>query len=140
MTLSELQSMTVIQLRKLARENNVVLGAGIDKAAIVGKIAAAMGISVAPQQQSILDLPELSAASAPAEKAAPVLAESVVSYEPLSEASAPAAEEEAAPAEEVPVPAEDTAPAEEGPAPEEEVPAPKAEAPAAPAHFRTEDF
>lgn len=39
MTLSELQSMTVLQLRKYARENNIVLGAGVDKAAIVEKIS-----------------------------------------------------------------------------------------------------
>jgi len=39
---SELQSMTVIQLRKLAKENGVKLGAGIDKAGIVEKLAEVM--------------------------------------------------------------------------------------------------
>ena len=38
MTLSELNGMTVLQLRKLARENSVVLGAGIDKAGIIEKL------------------------------------------------------------------------------------------------------
>lgn len=35
---SELQAMTVIQLRKLAKENGVKLGAGIDKAGIVDRL------------------------------------------------------------------------------------------------------
>ena len=39
---SELQSMTVIQLRKLAKENGIKLGAGIDKAGIVEKLAEVM--------------------------------------------------------------------------------------------------
>ena len=38
MTFSELNGMTVLQLRKLARENSVVLGAGIDKAGIIEKL------------------------------------------------------------------------------------------------------
>ena len=38
MTFSELYGMTVLQLRKLARENSVVLGAGIDKAGIIEKL------------------------------------------------------------------------------------------------------
>lgn len=50
MTLSELRSKSVIELRKIARENQIVLGAGVDKATIVEKIAAAMGISVAGEQ------------------------------------------------------------------------------------------
>ena len=40
MTRNELNEMTVLQLRKLARENMVVLGAGIDKAGIIEKLAA----------------------------------------------------------------------------------------------------
>ncbi len=60
MTLSELQSMTVIQLRKLAREKQIILGAGLEKAAIVEKIALAMNIPMNEIQQSLLDLPELS--------------------------------------------------------------------------------
>ena len=43
MTHSDLMSMTVLQLRKLAREQKIVLGAGIDKSAMVHKIAAALG-------------------------------------------------------------------------------------------------
>ncbi len=39
MTCDELKSMTILQLRKLARENSIVLGAGVDKAMIVEKIA-----------------------------------------------------------------------------------------------------
>ena len=40
---SELQAMTVIQLRKLAKENGVKLGAGIDKAGIVERLLENMG-------------------------------------------------------------------------------------------------
>ncbi len=39
MQISDLQAMTVIQLRKLAKENGIKLHAGIDKEGIVGKIA-----------------------------------------------------------------------------------------------------
>ena len=38
MTYDELNAMTVLQLRKLAKENSVVLGAGIDKAGIIEKL------------------------------------------------------------------------------------------------------
>ena len=38
MTSEELNGMTVIQLRALAKEHGVVLGAGIDKAGIIGKL------------------------------------------------------------------------------------------------------
>ena len=38
MTVNELNGMTVLQLRKLAREHGVVLGAGIDKAGIIEKL------------------------------------------------------------------------------------------------------
>ncbi len=41
---SDLQAMTVVQLRKLAKENNIKLAAGVDKAAIIAKIAEALGI------------------------------------------------------------------------------------------------
>ena len=43
MTLNDLQNMTVLQLRKIAKENHVVLGAGIDKAGIVEKIYSQFG-------------------------------------------------------------------------------------------------
>lgn len=38
MTYNELNSMTVLQLRRLAKEHEVVLGAGIDKAGIIDKL------------------------------------------------------------------------------------------------------
>ena len=38
MTEKELSEMTVMQLRKLAKENSITLGAGIDKAGIIRKI------------------------------------------------------------------------------------------------------
>ena len=45
---SDLQAMTFVQLRKLAKENNIKLGAGMDKATIVQKIAGALGVQDAP--------------------------------------------------------------------------------------------
>ncbi len=42
MTLEELSSMTVLQLRKIARENDIILGAGVDKLAIIHKIGELM--------------------------------------------------------------------------------------------------
>ena len=42
MTREELNEMTVLQLRKLARDHNVVLGAGIDKSGIIEKLSAAV--------------------------------------------------------------------------------------------------
>ena len=44
MTEKELSAMTVMQLRKLAKENSITLGAGIDKAGIVRKILDVDGI------------------------------------------------------------------------------------------------
>ena len=38
MTYNELNQLTVLQLRKLAKENSVVLGSGIDKAGIIDKL------------------------------------------------------------------------------------------------------
>ena len=55
MVLSDLQNMTVIQLRKLAREQHVVLGAGLDKNAIVQKIASSLSLFEEPVQQSFLE-------------------------------------------------------------------------------------
>ena len=66
MTLSDLQSQTVIQLRKIARENNIVLGAGVDKSTIIEKLSSALNLTAAaPAQQSFLDLPEFSEAALP---------------------------------------------------------------------------
>lgn len=45
---AQLQAMTVIQLRKLAKEHGVKLSAGIDKAGIVARLAAALGDDTAP--------------------------------------------------------------------------------------------
>ena len=42
MTSSELQSMTVLQLRRLAREHHIKLSAGIDKAGIVERLSAGL--------------------------------------------------------------------------------------------------
>ena len=55
MTLSELQSKTVIQLRKIAREQNIILGAGVDKHTMIEKIAASLDLAIEPEQQSFLD-------------------------------------------------------------------------------------
>ncbi|MFR5853010.1 MAG: hypothetical protein ACLUE8_00965 [Lachnospiraceae bacterium] len=43
MQMKELQSMTVVQLRALARENKVKLSAGIDKEGIVRRLYHALG-------------------------------------------------------------------------------------------------
>lgn len=74
----ELQSMTVIQLRKLAKENGVKLSAGIDKAGIVARIAEALR------------------AAAPAVEAAPQAEESAKEPAPAAQASAPEQEMEEA--------------------------------------------
>lgn len=42
MTVQELSAKTVIELRKLAKENSVTLGAGVSKSDIVQKLAAAL--------------------------------------------------------------------------------------------------
>ncbi len=63
MTREELNGMTVLQLRKMAKENAVVLGAGIDKAGIVDKIFAALSqeeFQEEPENQS--DEPKFQAA------------------------------------------------------------------------------
>ncbi|MBE5816046.1 MAG: transcription termination factor Rho [Clostridiales bacterium] len=62
MQISDLQAMTVIQLRKLAKENGIKLHAGIDKEGIVGKIA---------QQLCSADAAPAVAESAPAAASAP---------------------------------------------------------------------
>ena len=46
---SDLQAMTVVQLRKLAKEEHIKLASGIDKATIIQRIADAMGVKEAPQ-------------------------------------------------------------------------------------------
>ena len=61
MTTQELNAKTVIELRKLAKENGVKLGAGVSKSDIVAKLAAAL-----PQEQ-----PASPAPVAPAEESQP---------------------------------------------------------------------
>ena len=57
---AELQAMTVIQLRKLAKENGVKLGAGIDKAGIIARLSEALGDEPvsAPVVEKAQDTPE----------------------------------------------------------------------------------
>ena len=50
MTYDELNEMTVLQLRKLARENDVILGSGIDKAGIIEKLLPVVSAD-APQEK-----------------------------------------------------------------------------------------
>lgn len=127
MTLSDLRSMTVIQLRKVARENQIVLGAGMEKASIVEKIARALSIpeeseSVSSEpiavQPSLLDLPELSreeteAAPLKAEASAPSESKPQAAETPEQSASAEAGKLSASPAPEVSAP---NAPEEKSPA------------------------
>ena len=50
MTYDELNEMTILQLRKLARENDVILGSGIDKAGIIEKLLPVVSAD-APQEK-----------------------------------------------------------------------------------------
>ena len=77
MTLQELEALTVLQLRKVAKEYHVVLGAGIDKAGIIQKIFSAANNGEA-EEETPADAPaqpeekQLEMAfSAPAQPAAP---------------------------------------------------------------------
>lgn len=75
MTLNDLQKLTVLQLRKVAKENHVVLGSGIDKAGIIDKI-----LSVLPED-NLSDVQDLRSES-----------DSVIpDEEPQQDTSAPAA-------------------------------------------------
>ena len=67
MTFSELNGMTVLQLRKLARENSVVLGAGIDKAGIIEKLLSVLSdkqetVESTPAEEASLSEPKYQAA------------------------------------------------------------------------------
>ncbi len=126
MTRTELQSMTVIQLRKIARENHIVLGAGVEKAAMIEKIVQTLHLEDTPQQQSFLDLPEFAdQESVPDESSsepAPELSEAVPDFtdavaedlraaeEDLSDDSVSAAPSDSALREKAP--AEEAAPSE----------------------------
>ena len=59
MTRNELNAMTVLQLRKLARENHVVLGAGLDKAGIIEKLLPAVSAPEAEPEAPESALPEM---------------------------------------------------------------------------------
>ncbi len=48
---AELQAMTVVQLRKLAKENGVKLSAGIDKSGIVARLADALAEEAEPVKE-----------------------------------------------------------------------------------------
>ena len=50
MTYNELNQLTVLQLRKLAKENSVVLGSGIDKAGIIDKLLPVLSDDAEPAQ------------------------------------------------------------------------------------------
>lgn len=58
MTMQDLNAKTVLELRKLAKENGVKLGAGVTKADIVAKIAAAMSVEE-PAQLEVSSQPEV---------------------------------------------------------------------------------
>lgn len=62
MTTQELNAKTVIELRKLAKENGVKLGAGVSKSDIVAKLAAALGDVAAPAAPAVVE--EVTAAAA----------------------------------------------------------------------------
>jgi transcription termination factor Rho len=46
---SDLQAMTVVQLRKLAKENHIRLATGMDKATIIQRVAAGLGLGETPE-------------------------------------------------------------------------------------------
>ena len=46
---SDLQAMTVVQLRKLAKENHIRLATGMDKATIIQRVSAVMDVQDAPE-------------------------------------------------------------------------------------------
>ena len=113
MTIAELQSMTVLQLRKLARDRHVVLGAGLDKAGILAKVASSMGLDMVPEQQSFLSSLE---EALPQE---PVPQEAAVPPAPAQDASAPdLSAESPLPGAVAPVSAEGSIPEDSSPRPE----------------------
>lgn len=73
--------MTVVQLRKLARENGVKLSAGIDKAGIVGRLAEAL--ADAPQPSAAEEKPQV-AEETPAEEPQPEKSMEQLQEAPLS--------------------------------------------------------
>ena len=81
----ELQAMTVVQLRKLAKEYGVKLGAGIDKAGIVERLTEALSDAPAPAPAAA---EEPQPAAAPAEKTLNELHEASLSADVTSVAPA----------------------------------------------------
>ena len=111
MTLSELRSMTVIQLRKVARENNIVLGAGVDKENMISKIAEKLGIDIIPEQLSMLDSAIPDTAEAPASPVSISAEEQDNSVDASSEGISPASVSEPVKAAAKPLRAENFDPA-----------------------------
>ena len=70
MQISELQAMTVLQLRKLAKDSGVKLSAGIDKEGIVNRIAEKMNQSADASAREALSQQLVMDAVAPAQEAA----------------------------------------------------------------------
>ena len=64
---AQLQAMTVVQLRKLARENGVKLSAGIDKSGIVARLSEALPDEPAAQP-ALTEQPKALQEPAPAEQ------------------------------------------------------------------------
>ena len=87
---AQLQAMTVVQLRKLARENGVKLSAGIDKSGIVARLSEALPDEPAAQP-ALMEQPKALQEPAPAEQPK-ALQETAAAQE-----SATAAEKEEAP-------------------------------------------
>lgn len=86
---AELQSMTVVQLRKLAKENGVKLSAGIDKAGIVARMSEALSakepaVEKAPPKEESETKPE--AAAQPWKDAAAQPEEDAAAAQPAKDA------------------------------------------------------
>lgn len=96
MTVEELNSMTVLELRKLAKENHIVLGTGLPKAEIIAKISAVLCPEVlqeespAPQPAASPAVPAPAPAPAPAEKPALVFNTTPAYQAPVNYQSRPA--------------------------------------------------
>lgn len=127
MSFSDLQSLSVIQLRKVARDNGIVLGAGMDKAAMIRKIVDALHLPVSPVEQTVMDFagledePSVSEAVSPDDQEAGLPA----SVLPVPEEQGPAVLNTSAPAaSSSEKPTEPKAPADNAPSPSGEPEAP----------------
>lgn len=81
---AQLQAMTVVQLRKLARENGVKLSAGIDKSGIVARLSEALPDEPAAQP-ALMEQPKALQEPAPAEQPK-ALQETAAVHDPAPEA------------------------------------------------------